>query len=351
MFIQSNAIKLPREFISPPASTQVSMSIPLDKAFFMGVDGGATKTLAMVCNASGTTVATGISGPSNPETLGLAASVSAVTDAITAALASIGGTINDVASAVCSISGVTSTQDIENYKKMIPAFPRAYVNNDVVAAWASGTLCTPGIAIIAGTGSHTIGVNNDGISCRAGGWGHILGDEGAGYYIGLTAIREALRSYDGRMPKTPLLERMLDYFKITSPDDMLRLMYRENLAKDTIAAFAICVSEEAKAGDPVSRSIFYDAGHELGLAASAVAKRLSMQDSEYPVALIGSVFRSKELVLPSLEKTLYVTSPKARLVYPDIPPAAGSVLLAVRAAGAWKYFQQDAFIALASQEY
>jgi hypothetical protein len=75
-----------------------------------------------------------------------------------------------------------------------------------------------------------------------------------------------------------------------------------------------------------------------------------MQNTDFPVALIGSVFRSKNLVLPALEETLYASSPQARIVFPDIPPAAGSLLLAARSAGAWGHFQQDAFIKLASQE-
>ena len=343
---QANTVKLPEEFIKPAARFKA----PTDNVYFVGVDGGATKTLAMVCNAAGTKIAIGSAGPSNQEAVGFTASIAAVKAAIDAAIASMCITVNDIDCAVCSVSGITLDSDAQKFKNELRELKHVYVHNDVIAAWASGTMCAPGVAVIAGTGSNTIGVNADGVSCRAGGWGHILGDEGAGYCIGLTTIREALRSYDSRIPETPLLQRLLTYFAIASPDGMFRLMYREPVSKDTIAAFAICAAEEASAGDPVSRAIFCTAGHELGLAAAAVSQRLDLHTTEFPVALIGSVFRSKELILPSLEETLYATAPKAHPVFPKISPAAGSVVLAVRAAGAWDTFNLNDFINRVSQK-
>ena len=74
---------------------------------------------------------------------------------------------------------------------MVPARSSVVVN-DVVGAWASGSLASAGIVAISGTGSNVFGVNAAGDSWRCGGWGHILGDEGSGYWIGLGAIRAAL---------------------------------------------------------------------------------------------------------------------------------------------------------------
>ena len=151
------------------------------------------------------------------------------------------------------------------------------------------------MAIIAGTGSHTIGVSEKGAYCRAGGWGHIMGDEGAGYIIGLSGIRAAIRCYDGRDEQTALLKKMLKFYSIDSPDEMLRLVYQENLSKDKISAFAAAMAQEAAKGYAVAARIFEEAGAELGLAASAVIRRLNLIGETFPVALIGSVFLLKIL--------------------------------------------------------
>jgi N-acetylglucosamine kinase-like BadF-type ATPase len=333
---------LPKEFMNPPLTTDKGKP-PNSDSTFIGVDGGGTKTVALAYNLKNNAIAAGIAGPSNPESVGTAIAVDSVRKAITAALTAAGSSSANVAYGVLTIAGITSDEDARTFEKKFSEYPSIYAANDVVAAWASGTMCSQGIAIIAGTGSHTIGVNEKGVYCRAGGWGHILDDEGAGYVIGLSGIKEALRAYDGRAEKTTLVEKLLQFYGISSPDDMLRLVYRENLSKDRISAFATCMAEEAVKGDAASKTIFETAGEELGLAAGAVATRLEMNDAAFPVALIGSVFLSKALVVPSLQKVLSRYAPKANIVFPSIPPVAGALLLALRAGGMWKAIDLDRF--------
>jgi N-acetylglucosamine kinase-like BadF-type ATPase len=339
----SNARNLPKEFINPLPEADGLKGLKSGLTCFVGVDGGATKTIALAYNVKDDKIGFGVAGSSNPESVGTAAAVDSVRRAILDALTTVGSSSSNVACSVQSIAGITSDQDARAFEKHFSEFHSVYATNDVVAAWASGTVCTQGIAIIAGTGSHTIGVNEKGVYCRAGGWGHIMGDEGAGYIIGLSGIREALRSYDGRAEKTTLLKRLLKFYDIPSPDDMLRLVYKENLSKDKLSAFASCMAEEAVKGDAASIRIFETAGAELGIAASAVAKRLGICDAAFPVALIGSVFLSKALVVPSLQSVINECAPHAEIVFPSIPPVAGALLLALRAAGMWQAVEMERF--------
>jgi glucosamine kinase len=343
MSLASNIRSLPKEFIVTVPGTVPLNATPSGDGWLVGVDGGATKTIALAYNLKNDAIGLGYSGSSNPESIGMESAVKSVRTAVMEALSSVGSTSTKAACSVFSIAGITSDADARVFESHFSEFGSVFATNDVVAAWASGTLCTQGIAIIAGTGSHTIGVNEKGDYCRAGGWGHILGDEGAGYLIGLSGIRAALRWYDGRDEKTTLLEKVLEFYSIGSPDDMLHLVYKENLLKDKISAFAACMAEEAVKGDNVSINIFVEAGKELGRAAAAVANRLDICDKSFPVALIGSVFLSKAFVVPSLQRTLNQCAPKATIVFPTIPPVAGSLLLALRAAGQWRHVELGRF--------
>src|SRR5262249_20279577 len=78
-----------------------------------------------------------------------------------------------------------------------------------------------GVALVAGTGSIALGRDKHGTSARAGGWGHILGDEGSGYEIGRQALQAAMRAADGRGEATLLLERIMRHWSLERPDDII----------------------------------------------------------------------------------------------------------------------------------
>ena len=77
---------------------------------------------------------------------------------------------------------------------------------------AAGTTEGWGVGVIAGTGSIAVGRTKDGQTARAGGWGHLIGDEGSAYSVVLDALRLVARRADGRdtqvVGRDPLTERM-----------------------------------------------------------------------------------------------------------------------------------------------
>ena len=86
------------------------------------------------------------------------------------------------------------------------------VVNDVVGAWVTATGVGPGIAVISGTGSNVFGVGPDGRAWRAGGWGHLLGDEGSGYWFGVQSIKAALADREASGPRTALSDAAPVFF-------------------------------------------------------------------------------------------------------------------------------------------
>lgn len=297
-----------------------------------GVDGGGTKTVAAVLDPRTGRVAVGRAGASNPVTVGVDASLAALRTAVGDALAQIGGGPGDVAALVAAVASAETglTQEVVAAALELRA---PVVVNDVVAAWAAATACAPGIGAISGTGSNVFGVGPDGRAWRAGGWGHLLGDEGSGWWLGLHAVRAVLCERDGTGPATALTEPVLGHFGVTRAEDVLDAVHGAPLRKEHVAALAVDVASSAGAGDAVARDLLARAGQDLARLVTVVADRVGLLASEFPVGLIGSTWRCGPLLVEPFAAALSAAAPNARLVTPAVPPHGGALLLAGRAAG------------------
>jgi N-acetylglucosamine kinase-like BadF-type ATPase len=204
--------------------------------------------------------------------------------------------------------------------------------NDVVAAWAAGSLASPGIAAISGTGSNTFGVNARGAAWRCGGWGHIVGDEGSGYLIAVKAIRAVLAYRDGRNDWTALVPRLLDFYGLRLIEDIKPIIYRD-FDKARIAAFAQQVAEAADEGDGMATGIFREAAADLAEQISTVYRALDF-GGPAEVTLIGSNFRAGDVLIRPLREYLRHVTGGRDFAVPRLPAVGGSLWLAARAAGA-----------------
>ena len=300
----------------------------------LGLDGGATKTLAAVFDVESGTLATGESGPTNPHAVGFDASAAALREAVDEALQRAGADAADLAGAVLAVASVDTE---ENQKRLLDDIPtlrgldQAFMTNDVVAAWASGTWGQPGVACISGTGSNVFGVGTDGSTWRCGGWDYLLGDEGASVWIGLEAMRRATFYRDGRGPWTALVPRLVEAYGMNDVADLHEIVYQK-LQKADIAGFAKHVSEVAAAGDAVAGAILRDAGEQLATQITTVIRRVELPE-RFPVALVGSTFNAGPLLVEPLTTGVHAVAPGAELQRPDIPPVGGALWLAARAAG------------------
>src|SRR5581483_2281982 len=153
--------------------------------------------------------------------------------------------------------------------ELLPGTPEVMVN-DVVTAWATEHLGGPGTVLIAGTGTNCFGVAANGDSWRCGGWGHLLGDEGSGYRVGLDGLRAAVQDRDGRGPGTPLTRAALDHFQVGSVTMLSKHIYLDGVEKQDIAAFAPYVDQAARDGDEVAHAICTEGSEQLARHLQAV---------------------------------------------------------------------------------
>ena len=242
--------------------------------FVMGIDGGATKTLAAVLDLEGRTLHLGQGGPSNEDAVGTQAAVRALLEAADEATGRAGIAWERLDAAVVALAG-TDTDGVARHLHAARSEDWIVVN-DVVAAWAAATDAQPGIGVISGTGSNVLGVGADGRAWRAGGWGHLLGDEGSGYWLGIESIKAALRDREDSGPETALSDAVVEFFGVASVEALAARVYSKPLSKSEIAAFAAETGKLAENGDAVARALYERGAGQLGQQIAAVIRRTGL---------------------------------------------------------------------------
>jgi N-acetylglucosamine kinase-like BadF-type ATPase len=302
--------------------------------YYLGVDGGASKTAALVTDETGKSLGTGLAGPSNHLRVGIETAARNIERSVNKALVAADVASREIAWAYCGIAGAdhpAHRQEVVDSLEIF--FPRGNftVDNDARIALTGAIGFGAGVVVIAGTGSVAFGRNEAGEELRAGGWGPTIGDEGSGFAIAREGLAAVLRAYDGRGPATALRDRVLAEAHL-EPADLPRAIYAQTTHADDIARFAKIVFDAADAGDDVARAILDRAAHELALAVLAVARRLKIVDSAFPVAYVGGVFNAGEVLLAPLRAAIAAEAKQATLQPPLKTPVEGAAQMAIRAA-------------------
>jgi glucosamine kinase len=312
----------------PPALIQPGVG--KNARFVMGIDGGATKTLAAVLDLESNALHLAHGGPSNEDTVGAEAAVRTLLQTADEAIERAGIDQDGLGAAVLAVAG-TDTDTFARHVRSTRT-DAWIVINDVVGAWAAATGAGPGVAVISGTGSNVFGVGPDGRAWRAGGWGHVLGDEGSGYWLGVQSIKAALRDRDASGPETALTEAATAFFGVPSVEALAVLVYSKPLTKGEIAAFAVETVQVAERGDAVARELYERGAKELGDQIAAVIRQTGLQ-GDFPVGLVGSGFKAGAIFVEPLVVAVHESAPEARVSVVEMAPVSGSLLLAARVCG------------------
>lgn len=301
--------------------------------YFLGVDGGQSRTTAIIGDEQGCVLGWGLAGPSNHTGAaeGARKFVGAIETCLQAACRQAGLEAGAVrfASACLGFSG--GPEDKEAILASVLSAERMAVTNDALIALAGATAGDPGVITIAGTGSIAFGRNALGKTARAGGWGYIFGDEGGAFWIVAQALRAALRREEGWGPETALRSVLLDATGARDANDLLHRFYTPEFPRQSIAALAQLVDQTANQGDVVARGILAEAAHQLAEIALAVRRQLFPAGQAVLMSYVGGVFRSAA-ILTSFQR-LIETNPANSVKPPVYGPAAGALLEAYRIAG------------------
>ncbi len=188
------------------------------------------------------------------------------------------------------------------------------------AAFGSGN----GIAVNAGTGSSVTG-RCDGRIERAGGWGHILGDAGGGYYLSVQTLRAVLREYDLHRRGGELATEILRVLCLNDLTELVR--WAQTAGKMEIATLTPVVFSAAANGHEQVKDILRSGARVLAKYTAAVAQRLEFPSP--PVALLGGLFRGHSIYVTTFERELADVLPAARVFVEEKSSSLGAAWLAL----------------------
>lgn len=255
----------------------------------IGVDGGGTRTRAIILDEAGGELGRAATGPALVDGRELPIDIEGVVSTVRSAAMAAG--IALPCTALCGgFAGVGREQERKAVEAALVEHDLAKgvrVVTDAEAAFFDAFRAGPGLLMIAGTGSVALGRAEDGRQARVGGWGLLLGDEGSAYEIGLRALRAIARSADGRGEPTKLQAYFIAELSLISPEDLIA--WAAGAGKRAIAGLAPAVCDLAAAGDPAAAAIISEAVASLAAHIDALLAQLGPWSSPPRLALAGGL--------------------------------------------------------------
>lgn len=295
----------------------------------VGVDAGATKTEAIAIGVDGTYIGSGRSGPSNPASVGVEISCINICESIVSSIR--GRRVEEITLIGIGLAGWAGgawDRDLVSCISNRIGVSRDSISiaEDIEVAHYSAFLGGEGIVAILGTGSNFLGKAGDRV-IRVGGWGHILGDEGSGWRIGLLGLQMVFKSIDGRIGPTALVSRAYKHYGVDSHRELLRIIYSSKDIKSLIASFASEVFQAAREGDKTAIEILRLEAREIAIAYRAMVENIGFQR----LAIVGSTYKvNKDIWAPMIREAIAeITGRIIEIIEPRVRQPCASILLAL----------------------
>jgi N-acetylglucosamine kinase-like BadF-type ATPase len=300
--------------------------------YVFGIDGGGTSSRLRIESEEGGLLFYREAGSTNPSSNSWDSVESVLGGLFQAAFAEAKLRPEDCLAGFAGTAGVDRTADREPFAAILRKASRLScplgVGNDAEPALAGAIGDIEGLLLIAGTGSIAYGRSRSGESARAGGLGHLLGDEGSAFRIAFDAIARSLRSREGRDLPTGLLEAGIEFFGLREAMDFVPFIYAGPFDKTKIARFSRVVAEYRDRGDALAVDLFDEAGRELEALVLSVERRLGSGLKHKRLALRGGLIENNTVLREGLGKRLAGSAPEIEIVAAKADAASGACILA-----------------------
>jgi N-acetylglucosamine kinase-like BadF-type ATPase len=313
--------------------------------YVLGVDGGNTKTIALVATLDGTIAGAGrggcgdiynadVSGTHWPDPA--AAAIANIEFAVETALQAAHILPSDLLVGVFSMAGADWPEDFAllHSAMRVRGYGRSIsIQNDAMGVLHAGVANNVGVSVVCGTGGATGARGPDGRTWHSSFWQ----DQAQGAsQMGYLALEAVVRSELGIDPPTTLKQRFLEYFELESVEEVLHLFTaRPQNQYRRIGGIAPFLLDEAAAGDEAARKIVLEHGRALGEYARVAARKVGIEGTPFPLVLAGGVLRHPSTLLPdAIVERVQTTSPDVRPTRSRFEPVIGALFTALEAAGA-----------------
>ena len=300
-------------------------------AFYIGIDGGATKTILVVTDENLNIITRVSGGKTNPVLIGTEKSAQILFKMIQTAVTK--SKILSVDSVVAGLAGCGRKDTSEDVKKKLEALllssnvkiKTVHVLSDAEITLEGSFPNSQGAILIAGTGSIAFGKNDKGKIFRSGGFGKLLGDEGSGYSIGKEGLIAAANSFDGRGQKSLFEKYLKENFKISDSDTLILKVHSKNFDIASLAEYVIKAADE---GDKVCRKILERESEKMLDIVYSLKKKISTR--KLNLSLWGGLLSNKNYYSTLIKRKIKKSSDEIALSSPVYTPELGAVLIALR---------------------
>ncbi len=301
----------------------------------IGIDGGGSKTHAIVADEQGRTIAETV-GPGSAVRPGqIEESANVIADVVRDALASCEMTHVTPRALCVGVAGAGRDAERQGLWQALVGRDLAaelVIHSDFSIALDDAFGDGPGVLLISGTGSVAFGRSPTGATARAGGWGPVCGDEGSGAWIGRRALSIVTAAADGREPETALTGAILTAAQLNETSNLIQ--WAAGAEPSRLATLAPVVMAVAESGDLRANALVSLAVEELVLHARALARQLFGDErASVPLALSGGMLGRGSTLRKRLEHRLKSVVPGAQLTTDTVVPARGAVRAALRLLG------------------
>lgn len=295
----------------------------------LAIDGGGTKTIAIITDETGNMLGMGQAGTSNYHVFGEENTIKTLSNVILEALNRFKKdsaldlqTEIVIKLGVFALAGLDTETDKANVQEIVRnviaesgvQFQKVIVENDALSALLGATNRRPGVLLISGTGSIAFAHDGNGKYVRSGGWGHLLGDEGGGHWIGKEAIRSILKMYDGRGTKTILADYVLEHLKLECYEQLYNWVYGPDCSIHKVAALSTIVELAYQEGDQVSKMILDRAVTELFELICGVAKISGVINKPFKLLFLGGILQNSNYIKKELTKKVHEEMPNVEIL-------------------------------------
>jgi N-acetylglucosamine kinase-like BadF-type ATPase len=311
--------------------------------YVLGVDGGNTKTIALVAALDGTIVGAGrggcgdiynapVAGTNWPNPA--AAAIANIEFAAEIALQAAHITSSELLVGVFSMAGADWPEDFAllNSAMRVRGYGRSIsIQNDAMGILHAGVANNVGVSVVCGTGGATGARGPDGRTWHSSFWQ----DQAQGAsQMGLLALEAVVRSELSIDPPTTLKQRFLEYFELESVEEVLHLFtarpQNQSRRIDGVAPFLL---DEAAAGDAAAHKIVQEHGCALGEYARVAARKVGIEGTSFPLVLAGGVLHHPSTLLPdTIIERVQITSPDVRPTRGRFEPVIGALFTALEMA-------------------
>lgn len=294
------------------------------KQYLLGIDGGGSRSKAVLTDLQGNQIISASGRNLNPLNIGWKAFSGHFTDLVKRTLAEVDK--KQIAGVCAGLAGsgaesVRKKAEIEIRRHFLTA--KVFVISDALATLWGAFRGRSGLILIAGTGSICLGMNAEGCIERSGGFGPLAGDEGSGFWIGMEAIRAALRTVDKRASANSLMRIVSEQFNLQDIRELIPELSAKKIKPVRIAVITPKVIQ-LSAEDAYAKKIIKEAGEHLARLVKATAEKLELKGGL--LALCGGLWSSEgQEMKRSLKHALRKFNLSVQIVPAEEPPECGAI--------------------------